>query len=170
MHIGTHTAVPLLVLGILASLASPVPYAGEPAAPGEIAIIANSANKSPDPSFEDLGAILRLEKQFWSDGKRVVLLLPPSGSASKTVLLKKVYHRTDPQLRQDWARRLFAGEIPAVPTTLRSVEAQIAAVTQSAGAVSAVPAGTPLPPNVRIVAVDGKRPGEPGYRLSEDER
>ena len=97
-----------------------------------------------------------------------MLLLPPTGSGTKRLLLERIYHRTDPQLRQDWARRLFAGEIPAVPTTIRSVEAQVAAVAQSGGAITAVPAGTALPASVRVIAVDGKRPGEQGYRLSAD--
>jgi len=136
---------------------------------GPVAVIINAANKSADPSFDQLAAMLRLEKQFWPDGKRVVLLLPPTGSMAKNVLLQKVYHRTDPQLRQDWARRLFAGEIPAVPTTLRTVDAQVAAVTRSAGAITVVPAKALLPAGVRVLAVEGKRPGEPGYRLSADE-
>lgn len=162
---GLRSIALVLAAALLGGL-PPASFAGETVA-GDVAIIVNAANTAADISLGDLQAILKLEKQFWSDGKRVVLLLPASGSPAKNLLLKKVYHRTDVQIRQDFARRLFAGDIPAVPTTLRSVEAQIAAVTHSAGAITAVPSGTVLPANVRILTVDGKRPGEPGYGLSD---
>ena len=129
-------------------------------------VIVNRSNTSPDPTLDDLRAILNLERQFWKDGKRVVLLLPSAGSPAKELLLKQIYHRTDDQLRKDWARRLFAGEIPAVPTSLRSVEALVGAVAHSPGGVSVVPASSALPESVRVLAVDGKRPGQTGYPLS----
>jgi hypothetical protein len=129
-------------------------------------VIVNGANTSPDPTLAELQAILRLDKQFWQTGKRVVVLLPPAGSTAKSLLLTKIYHRTDAQLRKDWARRLFAGEIPAVPTSLRSTEAIVTAVTRSPGTIGVVPAGTAIPESVRILAVDGKRPGDPGYSLT----
>ena len=147
----------------------PAPLAQEHAPAGSaVAVIVNQANTTADPSFYDLQAILKLQTQFWRDGKRVVLLLPPSGSAAKDLLLEKVYHRTDSQLRMEWARRLFAGEIPAVPSSLRSADALVAAVARSAGAIAVVPAGTTLPASVRVLAVDGKHPGDSGYPLSPD--
>jgi hypothetical protein len=133
-----------------------------------VAVIVNRANTSPDPTLADLQAIFTLHKQYWQDGKRVVLILPPAGSEARNALLQKIYHRTDAQLRKDWARRLFAGEIPAVPTSLRNVPALVGAVAHSPGAIAVVPAGTSVPANVRIVAVDGKLPGEPGYALTAD--
>lgn len=159
---------PLALLVAARAVLYPAPLAQEHAPAGSaVAVIVNQANTTADPSFYDLQAILKLQTQFWRDGKRVVLLLPPSGSAAKDLLLEKVYHRTDSQLRMEWARRLFAGEIPAVPTTLRSVEALVAAVGRSAGAIAVVPAGTSVPENVRILSVAGKRPGDHGYALSD---
>jgi hypothetical protein len=166
MDVARRSLVPLVLAGALAAGLSGPARADESSGAGELAVIVNRANTCPDPSLDDLRAILTLSQQFWKDGKRVVLLVPSSGSPTKSFLLEKIYQRTDDQLRRDWARRLFAGEIPAVPTSLRTVEALVAAVSHSPGAVTVVPATAVLPENVRVLAVDGKRPGEPGYRLS----
>ncbi len=157
-----------VALGLLATVpALSRPVACDERDQGEIlAVIVNPANNSPDPSFEELQLILRMERQFWKDGRRVVLILPAGGSAEKDLLLEKVYHTTDAELRHDWARRLFAGEIPAVPSTLRTSEALVAAVKRAPGAIAVVPAAS-VGQGVRILAVGGKRPGEQGYPLSK---
>ena len=129
-----------------------------------VAVIVNSVNSCPDPTLLELHEILSLRQQFWKDGKRVILILPTGGSVEKCVLLKTVYHTSDDTLRRDWAQRLFTGEIAAVPSSLRSPDARIGAVRHSAGAVSVVRASE-VPPGVRVLLINGKRPGEPGYPI-----
>lgn len=160
--------VPILLLGTAGAAAVSVralPAEEIGAEPG-VAVIVNPANNCPDPTLQEVHAILTLQRQFWKDGRRIVLILPASGSFEKSVLLEKVYRRTDAELRKDWARRLFAGEIPAVPTSLRSADALFAAVRRSPGAIAIVPASAAIPPGVRVLAIEGKRPGQPGYPLS----
>jgi len=157
-----------VALGLLAAapdLSGPV-ACDDAGASGTLAVIVNPANASPDPSFEELQAILRMERQFWKDGRRVVLILPAGGSAEKNLLLEKVYHTTDAELRHDWARRLFAGEIPAVPSTLRTNEALIAAVKRAPGVIAVVPAAS-VGQGVRVLAIGGKKPGQQGYPLAK---
>lgn len=155
--IGLAVAAPVLVGSI------PAPSGGADG-DGALAVIVNSANTCPDPTADELRAILTLKRQFWSDGKRVVLILPPTGSPAKSFLLDRVYHLSDSELRKSWANRLFAGEIVAVPTSLRTAEALVAAVRRSPGAVSVVPASA-VSPGVRVLAVGGKRPAQPGYPM-----
>ena len=104
------------------------------AGPSDLMVIVNASNKNPDPSLDEVREILTLQRQFWKDGKRIVLILPPSGSIEKNVLLRQVYRQSDEELRKTWARRLFAGEIPAVPTSVRSSDALVGAVKRSPGA------------------------------------
>ena len=132
-----------------------------------VAVIVNSENACPDPTLLELHEILSLRQQFWKNGKRVILILPTSGSLEKCVLLTTVYRTTDDMLRRDWAQRLFAGEIAAIPSSLRSSDARIGAVRHSAGAMSVVRASE-VPPGVRVLLIDGKRPGEPGYPILGD--
>lgn len=161
-----HVSV-LVLLGAIATASAP--GVAEMFAGGDdaVAVIVNAANTSPDPTFEELRAILTLERQFWKDGRRIVLILPPSDSSEKSVLLQKVYRQTDVELRRTWAQRLFAGEIPAIPSSVRSSEALVGAVMRSPGAIAVVPASS-LRPGVRVLAIEGKRPGSPGYPLSTD--
>ena len=162
-------AVGVVALAALDTLGAKPAEEGKTSRPQEaVAVIVNPANACPDPTFEEIRAILTLERQFWKDGKRIVLILPPGGSAEKQVLLNRVYRQTDADLRKTWARRLFAGEIPAVPTSLRTSEALIGAVRHSPGAIAVVPASAAVPPGVRVLAISGKHPGEPGYPLSAD--
>lgn len=146
---------------LLGSLPAP---SGEMQGESGVAVIVNSANTCPDPTPEELRAILTLKRQFWSDGKRIVLILPPAGSPARNLLLDRVYHLSDAELRKSWANRLFAGEIVAVPTSLRNVDALVAAVRRSPGAVSVVPASA-VSTGVRVLAVGGKHPTDPGYPL-----
>jgi len=164
MRYDLRWAVMLPILAGVCLWVSPVRSEAHAASEG-MAVIVNSENGCADPSFEELRSILTLERQFWKDGRRIVLILPPSGSAQKQVLLDRVYHQTDAQLRNGWARRLFAGEIAAVPTSLRTTEALVGAVRKSPGAIAVVPASQ-VPQGVRVLAVGGKRPGQAGYPLS----
>lgn len=147
-------------------LAQPAPAPTGDGSP-EVAIIVNLENDWPDPSLEELRAVLTLRRQFWKDGRRVVLLLPASSSLERRVLLSRVYRSTDLDLRKEWARRLFSGEIPAVPSSVPHSDAAGAAVRRSRGAISAVPADA-IPPGVRVLAISGLRPGEPGYPLGAE--
>ena len=160
-----------LLLGCLLVPGTPV-GAGVPTgprdAPAAVAIIVHPENHAPDPTLQDLRAILTLERQFWNDGRRIVILLPASGSAERRVLLRTIYRLADADLRKLWARKLFAGEITAIPMTVRASEAAAAGVKESPGAIAAVPAGE-VPPGVRVLLINGKHPGESGYPLTLEE-
>jgi len=130
-----------------------------------IAIVVNPSNDVADLSRDELRAIFRLERQFWPNGRRVTLLLPPTGSVEKDVLLQQIYGVEDGELRKYWVAQLFRGAIPAIPSTVRSADALSAAVRASEGGISAVPAAA-IPAGVRVLRVDGKDPRDPGYPLS----
>jgi hypothetical protein len=129
-----------------------------------IAIIVNPRNGAPDPSFADLRTMFTLERQFWPDGHRITLFLPPPSSPPKDALLERLYAMSDFELRKYWVGKLFRGAIPSIPSTLHSVGAAIAAVRESEGGMSAVLAAD-APATVRVLRIDGKKPTDPGYPL-----
>lgn len=135
---------------------------GEP--PQGVAVIVNPKNGGTAPSRAELRSVALLERQFWPDGTRVVLLLPPGGSLEKRVLLQRVYEMSEEELRAHWRSQLFAGRIAAIPSVVRSSEAAAAAVKQSHGAIAFVRAAD-VPPGVRVLTIDGKQPSDPGYPL-----
>jgi len=158
----------LRLVGIVAAAGLALTVALATAAIGDgtaVAIVVNPSNDVADISRDDLRAIFRLERQFWPSGRRVTLLLPPSGSVEKDVLLHQLYGIDDAELRKYWVAQLFRGAIPAIPSTVRSPEALSAAVRASEGGISAVPV-TSIPPGVRVLRVDGKDPHDPAYPLA----
>jgi hypothetical protein len=154
----------ILAAIVCGTLAAPPPVstaAGRTA----IAIIVNRENEVPDPSLSELRAMFTLERQFWPDGRRIVLLLPPNNSTPRAVLLRQVYAMSDFELRKYWVGQLFRGAIPSIPSILPSIEAMTAAVRDSKGSMSAVPASVVMP-GVRVLRIDGKSPRDPGYPLT----
>jgi len=131
-----------------------------------IAVIVNRANPFPDPTFEEVRSIFKLEQRYWKEGRPIVLVLPPEGSLEERVLLTKVYAQTGVQLRKTWARKLYSGDISAVPSSARSASAIVSAVKRSPDAIGVVSIASGIPKGVRVLAISGKHPGEPGYPLA----
>jgi len=129
-----------------------------------LAVIVHPNNTVTDLKLEDLRAHVLLEKKFWPNGRRVVLLLRSSQSVEQQILLDSVYKMTAEQLRKHWVAKLFAGEISAIPSVVRSSTAAGAIVSKSESAISVVLASE-VPQGVRVLAINGKKPGDSGYEL-----
>lgn len=130
-----------------------------------LAVIVHPKNETQNLTFEELRAFFTLERQFWPAGRRVSLLLRPSGSSEQKVLLETVYRMTEKELRKYWSAKIFAGQIPALPSVIGTTAKTAAEVKGSEGAISVVLASE-IPEGVRVLSIDRKRPGDPGYRLA----
>jgi hypothetical protein len=150
----------------LAALALLFPAAGAMQAkqPLAMAVIVHPKNPLRDVSEHELKGYLRLDRQFWPGRKRVQLYLPPSESPAKRAMNDKIYGMDETKLRKYWVSKVFAGDIPAMPQVVKNAEAAGRLVADSEGAVSVVPADE-VPPGVRVLAIDGKQPGDEGYLL-----
>lgn len=160
---------PLLWLAMLAAAAlAPVARSqtvAESQAGVEVfAVIVNTSNSTESLSFDEVRAIFMLERQFWPNGHRIALLLPPQGSPERQVLLQRVYRMTDGQLRRYWVAKLFRGEIPAVPLVLGESSAIVPSVRRSKEAISIVLLRGEAS-GVRPLTIDGLQPGQPNYPL-----
>ena len=140
-----------------------------PAARRAVAVIVNPSNPTTDLSLDQLRAIFALEHQFWANGRRIVVLLPPLASPERATLLQKVYAVTEAELRKSWVARLFQGDIPAVPAVLRAGTSAVSEVAASQAAVAVVDAeiATKLGA-VRVVRIDHLLPSDDGYPLVVD--
>jgi len=130
-----------------------------------LAVIVHPKNPVTELSLAELRAILKLERQFWPNGKRAVLYLRPSESDEHRVLLERVYRMSNERLQKYWVAKLFAGEIPAKPSYVPTAEAAGSRVRESEGAISFVRADE-VPKDVRVLVVDKLEPGEKGYPLT----
>jgi ABC-type phosphate transport system substrate-binding protein len=158
-----HTcALVLLALSLAALESRPAVSA---AGLTQVAVIVNPANPIRELSLRDLEKILKAEKLYWDDGKKVYLVLQESGSAEKEILRERLLKMPESEVKKALLAKLFRGEITALPKTVSSRASVVKFVATVPNAIGYVDA-TLADPSVRVLKIDGHAPGEPGYELS----
>ncbi len=154
--------------GALGGLNAAVAGDSKPAAPKQealgLAVIVHPKNPVKKLSFSELRAFLKVKQQFWPNRQRCRVFLPPTRSAAYGILLKRVYKMSHKKLQKYWVRQLFSGQIPSKPDFVSSSTAAGSQVRKALGALSIVPANR-VPKGVKVLLIDGKRPGDKGYAL-----
>lgn len=148
--------LPSLLLLTLASLSSL-------AAASELAVIVHPRNPVKELSASELREILLVERQHWRGSGRIYLLLPESGTAEKALLLRRALGVNEDQLHRVYLGKLYAGEITAFPRVVQGTAAR-RIVERAPNALAIVDAAA-VDAGVRVLRIEGRRPGEPGYLL-----
>ena len=149
----------LLLLGV--TLLAPV---AADSSSGDVAVVVNSTVPVGEMSFTELRRVFLGERQFWSSSLRISLLLHAPAARERDVLLKTVYEMSEAQLRQHWIGKVFRAEAPSAPQMFFSDEEIVQALAAIPGSIAAVDA-TRIPRGLRVLKIDGRLPGESGYRL-----
>jgi ABC-type phosphate transport system substrate-binding protein len=131
---------------------------------GDVVVVANSTVPVTSLSFTELRRIFLGDRQFWSSSLKISLLMPPPAARDREVLLKTVYEMSEAQLRQHWIGKLFRAEAASAPQTFYSDEEILQAVAATPGSIAAVDS-TKIPKGLKVLRIDGRLPGESGYRL-----
>src|SRR5262249_28364422 len=155
--------VVLLLLPL--TLAALAPKRSVAATAPHVAVISNPANPGRELSLRELKKILKAEKLYWDDGKKVYLVLQESGSAEKEILREKLLKMPESEVKKAMLAKLFRGEITALPKTVSSRASVVKFVATVPNAIGYVDAAA-VDPSVRVLKIDGRAPGEPGYELS----
>jgi len=132
---------------------------------GDVALIVHPANPLSDLSWASVIKIFRVEQQHWNSGGRIYLILQQFGTPEKEIVLRRVYRMKDAELKQFWLGKLFRGEIASFPRVAHSSADARRIVAQAPHALSFIDAST-ADRTVKVLRVDGRRPGEPGYVLA----
>lgn len=149
-----------VLLGLLLTAEPMLARAREP-----IAVIVHQQVPAEDLSLSELRQIFLGERVFWSRHLTVTLLMPPRGSPERKVLLRKIYQqRSETQYQHHWINKLFSGGTQSAPKISGSPEMSASLARVIPGAIALVPAGS-IPEGVKVLRIDGKRPGEKGYPL-----
>jgi hypothetical protein len=131
----------------------------------EVAVIVHPANRLEALSIADLREILLMERQHWAIGARIYVLLPETGTPEKDLLLEQVLKMKETELKRHYLAKLYAGEIPSFPRIASSNPAARRTVARAANAIAVVET-TELDDTVKVLRIDGRRPGEAGYILA----
>ena len=130
-----------------------------------IAVIVHEQVPVDELSLPELRRIFRGERQSWSRELTVTLLLPPRGTPERQVLLRKIYQQlSEVEVQHYWINRLFGDEVQAGPKITGSNEMSASLVREIPGAIALVPADR-IPAGVKVLRIDGKKPGQAGYPL-----
>lgn len=129
-----------------------------------IAIIVHPSNPVNSLSMDRAVKIFKMEERFWPDGKIIVVLIPGEEGVGRARVLDEIYTMSEAGLNRFLLDKVFRGEIPFPPEEINSpgvMKRFVSAVPNAIGIVRA----SEVDNSVKVVLVDGKKPGQEGYRL-----
>jgi hypothetical protein len=150
-----------LALGLFVVIAS-VP-AGTQGTP-DVAVVVHSEVPVDNLSMADLRKVVLGDREFWPGGVRITLLIRAPIAHERDVAVKDISQMTEAQFRAHWIGKVFRAETPSGPKITYSREAALAQLSRTPGAIALVE--TPITTaGVKVLKIDGKSPGQPGYPL-----
>ncbi len=149
----------LIVCFTLAQAMAPAQTGG-----GDVAVVVHPSVPVNDLSFAEVRKVLLGDRQFWSSSLRVTLLIRAPVARERDVVLKNVYQMTEAQFRQYWIAKVFRAEAASGPKIVYSNEEATEVATTIPGSIAFVDASR-VPKGLKVLKIDGRLPGENGYRL-----
>lgn len=165
---------PCLILGAWAGLALPVdanrPVAASPARQSQevvdncLAVIVNRSNPLESVSLAELRKIFLAERNHWPDGHRITIVMQEPGQPERKTVLRDIYRMNETDFTRYFLHKAFTGEALSAPKTLASSTGVRKFVFNVPGAIGYVRASE-VDATVKAIRVDGRLPGEKGYRM-----
>jgi hypothetical protein len=134
------------------------------AADGDIAVVVHPAVPVSGLTFAEVRKLLFGDRQYWTPDLRVTLIVRAPVAREREIVLRTIYQMTEAQFRQYWISKVFRAEAASGPRIVYSNEEATGLVGALPGAISFIDV-TMVPKGLKILRVDGRLPGEPGYRL-----
>jgi ABC-type phosphate transport system substrate-binding protein len=134
------------------------------AAGADIAVVVRPDAPVDDLTLSQTRRLLLGEQQFWSSNLRVTLLLRAPAARERDVVLRVIYRMSEAEFRQYWISKMFRAEAASGPKVVYSNEMATELVSALPGSVAFVDA-TQVPKGLKVLKIDGKVPGQPGYPL-----
>jgi len=134
-----------------------------------LAIVVNRSNPLNEISLGDLRRVFRGQRSRWSNGRRVTLVMRDPGAVERQAILKSVYGVPEAEYGRSYMQAVFSGETVDAPKTLASPNGVLRFVYNVPGAIGYVRARD-ADTSVKMLRIDGRLPGEPGYRLEVSAR
>jgi ABC-type phosphate transport system substrate-binding protein len=154
----------IFILSLL--LACGLPAQQKPAQSGgpDVAVIVNPLNPVENISSTELRKLFSGEKQNWPNGLPVNLFVRAADAHERDVLLERVLHMTESEYKAFWVKKVYSGEVQHEPLALFSNGMALEAVRAEKGAIALISIQD-VHQGVKVIKVDGRLPGTPGYPL-----
>jgi ABC-type phosphate transport system substrate-binding protein len=157
---GMSRCLPCLVV-IVSALVCPRDGFGQ--TPHDVAVIVNPKVPVDNLTVGELQRIILGDREFWPGGLRVMLVMQAPAAHERDVVLN-LNRMSEAQFRQHWKAKLFRGETAVTPAVVSSARDAVDRVQRSPGSLAFVDAPTD-DSRLKVVRIDGRLPGEPGYPL-----
>jgi ABC-type phosphate transport system substrate-binding protein len=130
----------------------------------DLAIVVNPETPVTKLTFAELRQVFLGDKQYWSADMPVVLLIRAPTSVERDAVLNTIYQMQEAQFKQYWIAKIFRADLSSPPKIVYSNDAANVLVENVPGAIAFIPAKD-VKPGLKVLRVDDRLPGEPGYRL-----
>jgi hypothetical protein len=151
----------LLILGLLIG-------SGRAADIGSFAVVLHRSNPNTNLRLADVQAFFSGAAKQWPNGSKVVLVERDSGSVVYQFMLAHVLHMSAGEYKRHLVSIEFAGEAPVALKILNTEEAACKFVFNVPGSIALIETislSLPECSGVGTVKIEGKLPGQQGYRL-----
>jgi ABC-type phosphate transport system substrate-binding protein len=133
---------------------------------GDVAIIVNPRNSTRDISFDVLRKYFKAERGQWPNGTKVVIAMrQPAGQPERSAILRSIYGWDENYYQKYFRQGHFNESIQHAPKELNTTYAMTQYVHYTPGAIGYVRADQVDTSKVNVLSVDGRRPGDSGYRI-----
>ena len=129
-----------------------------------LAIVVHKDTEIDNLSMSELRNIFLANQQFWSNRKRIILLVRAPQSDERDYVLNRIYRMDEPQFRQYWIAKMFRAEVPRGPKIVFSSGMALDLVVAIPGSISFMRADE-VTDEVKVMRVNGKLPSDEGYPL-----
>jgi hypothetical protein len=156
------------VLQLIAALmaAPALNFAAEPAP--AFAVVVHQSNPTHNLRFRDLVSLFQGASREWPTSSAVVLVERDAGSTPFRYLMERLLNTTPGEYKRSLQNIEYRGDLPVSIKILNSDAAACQFVFNVPSAIAIVEAGSlelPACGGIRVLRIDGKSPGEEGYRL-----
>jgi len=135
----------------------------------DLAIIVNAANPTDNLSLTQLRGIILAERAHWPNGQKITVVMREPGQPEREAILRTVCRMSETDFNQYSMHSTFTGQVQTAPKLLSSGAGVRKFVFNVPGAIGYIRAGE-LDLSVKAVRLDGRLPGEQGYKLRLEAR
>lgn len=153
------------LLGVALGLA--VAFSAAPAArqaSPDIAVVVHPDVPVDNLTLAELRRILMGDREFWTSGSRVTLYIRAPIARERDAIVRDVCQMTEAQFRQHWIAKVFRADTATAPKIVYSTQMALEQVSRTPGALAFVEAPA-AGKSVKVLKIDGRSPGQQGYKL-----
>lgn len=134
--------------------------------PNTLTVLVNKANPTESLSMPQLRKLMLGDVHSWPDKKPVLVVRRDAASPAFHCLLSAVVRMTESEFKRYLMNTEFRGEEAVPQRTAATADAAVKMVISVPGSIAIVEgAAVQSNPALKVVRINGKMPGEPGYPL-----